>query len=618
MESLHKIMSALRAKICACNERRNENTLRFTMTNRMLLLLFPIFIVCMAELNQDKYLSKLVIFIADHPTIMLFNILIAGLIFLGALLLFRKGWLAMLLQSVLYMALSITELFKYNTNGNHLIMTDMKLFRSVKSLTSFAYIKITPRLLIFIGIVLAYIIVAFWFHPKFSLHTKRLRRMITGLSCLLACALVILVPTLSTPVYAFFGVDVSKADNTFILNEKFENNGFLAFFMQTGSENIANRLEEPVAYEENKDSTVAQYLDEVTDQTNFKDGVKPNVIEIMSESYADFRVFDELDIPDDVYAGLDEVAAKGVSGTAIAPTYASYTVRTEFELLFGLPVKSLNDPNMPQRMLLERQQPTIPSYYKAQGYSTAYVHPFQGSFYNRRSIYSRFSFDTMIFEDDFTVPVDLYGTYIDDNTVYNQIEQLITDTDEPLYLHATTMQNHQPYNQGTGATEFDNYLQWVKHSSDGLADFIDRLSKLDEPTIVLFIGDHFPSLRGEDGIYAQLGITSENCSTLYEQKYVMWNNFGLDMTKVQPQEEVSVFYLPYVMMQEVGMPKDSFTQSMMDEMPVTPIYSTNYAPGQERNEKLDTLTYDRILGDMLSPDAVEEEAPDSSTNTDTE
>ena len=249
MESLHKIISALRAKICACNERRNENTLRFTMTNRMLLLLFPIFIVCMAELNQDKYLSKLVIFIADHPTIMLFNILIAGLIFLGALLLFRKGWLAMLLQSVLYMSLSITELFKYNTNGNHLIMTDMKLFRSVKSLTSFAYIKITPRLLIFIGIVLAYIIVAFWFHPKFSLHTKRLRRMVTGLSCLLACALVILVPTLSTPVYAFFGVDVSKADNTFILNEKFENNGFLAFFMQTGSENIANRLEEPVAYE---------------------------------------------------------------------------------------------------------------------------------------------------------------------------------------------------------------------------------------------------------------------------------------------------------------------------------------------------------------------------------
>ncbi len=618
MESLHKLFSAWRARICACNERRNENTLRFSMTNRMLLLLFPIFIVCMAELNQDKYLSKLVVFIAEHPSIMLFNILIAGLIFLGALLLFRKGWLAMLLQSLLYMALSITELFKYNTNGNHLIMTDMKLFRSIKSLTSFAYIKITPRLIIYSLIVLAFVGIAFWFNPKFSLHTKRLRRMVTGLSCLLACALVVLVPTLSTPVYAFFGVDVSKAENTFILNEKFEKNGFLAFFMQTGSENIANRLEEPEAYEENKDSTIAQYLDEVTEQCDFQDGVKPNVIEIMSESYADFRVFDELNISEDVYAGLDEVAAKGVSGTAIAPTYASYTVRTEFELLFGLPVKSLNDPNMPQRMLLERQQPTIPSYFKAQGYSTFFLLPFRGIFYTRRTIYSQFSFDTMIFEDDFTVPVELYGTYIDDNTVYHQIEQLITETDEPLYLHTTTMQNHQPYDQGTGDTEFENYLQWIQHSSDGLADFITSLEQIDEPTIVLFIGDHFPSLRGEDGIYAQLGITSENCSTLYEQKYVMWNNFGLDMTATQPTEAVSVFYLPYIIMQAIGMPRDSFIQSMMDEMTVTPVYSTNYAPGQTRNEKLDTLTYDRVLGDMLSPDAVVEEEAGSSTSSDAE
>ena len=224
----------------------------------------------------------------------------------------------------------------------------------------------------------------------------------------------------------------------------------------------------------------------------------------------------------------------------------------------------------------------------------------------------------MIFEDDFTVPVELYGTYIDDNTVYHQIEQLITETDEPLYLHTTTMQNHQPYDQGTGDTEFENYLQWIQHSSDGLADFITSLEQIDEPTIVLFIGDHFPSLRGEDGIYTQLGITSENCSTLYEQKYVMWNNFGLDMTATQPTEAVSVFYLPYIIMQAIGMPRDSFIQSMMDEMTVTPVYSTNYAPGQTRNKKLDTLTYDRVLGDMLSPDAVVEEEAGSSTSSDAE
>ena len=61
------------------------------MTNRLLLILYPIFIVCMAELNQDKYPSKLVLLITDHLIIMLFNVLIAGLIFVGALLLFRSG-----------------------------------------------------------------------------------------------------------------------------------------------------------------------------------------------------------------------------------------------------------------------------------------------------------------------------------------------------------------------------------------------------------------------------------------------------------------------------------------------------------------------------------------------
>ena len=66
------------------------------------------------------------------------------------------------------------------------------------------------------------------------------------------------------------------------------------------------------------------------------------------------------------------------------------------------------------------------------------------------------------------------------------------------------------------------------------------------------------------------------------------------------------------------MPRDSFTQSMMNEMEITPVYSTNYAPGQERNEKLDTLTYDRVLGDMLSPDAVVEEEADSSASSDEE
>ncbi len=586
------------------NSKREENSGKYKMTNLILTILFPFFIVCMAEINQDKYPSKFILFLAERPSVMLFNFVIASLIFYGFLLLFKKGWIAVLTQSFIYMVLSITELFKYNTNGNHLIMTDMKLVKSVKSLTSFAYIKITPMLVTYVIIVLAYFGAVFWFNPKMKM--KMSRRIAPAIACIGACIATVTVPAVSKPVYSLFNLDTTAADNTFKLNEKFENNSFLAFFCQTASENLANQLKEPENY---NDDTVQAMMDiDVEEQAAFDKG-KPNVIMIMSEALADFRRFDDqLDLNiGDTYAGFDAVAAEGYRGTAIVPTYASWTVRTEFELNFGLPVRSLNDPNMPQRLLLDRAQPTIASYYKSWGYSTAYVHPFMGSFYSRQRVYANFGFDKLMFDEDFTVPINYYGTYIDDKTVFNQVEKLIKETDEPLFLHTTTMQNHQPYDQGEDPNdEMGNYFQWIGKTSQDFETFINELKEIDEPTVVFIIGDHYPSLKGENSVYDQLGMNGNNCSVLYEQPYIIWSNYDLDYSSI-PDEEFSAFYVPYVLMNLIDTPRDSFIQAMMDKMETVPVYSTNYDPTVGRDEELDILTYDRILGDVISSNAIPED-----------
>lgn len=597
---------AVKERINSFNGRRNENSRKYKMTNLLLTVLFPVFIVCMAEINQAKKPAKFILFVAERPSVMLFNILIASLIFYGLMLLFKKGWIAAAIQSFIYMALSITELFKFNTNGNHLIMTDMKLVKSVKSLTSFAYIKITPVLIAYVLIVLIYLGAVFWFNPKMKL--KITRRIVPALACMGACVSVVTIPAISKPVYSLFDVDTTAADNTFKLNEKFENNSFLAFFCQTASENLANRLTEPENY---NDDTVAAMMNvniDYAENTSFENK-KPNVIMIMSEAYADFRRFeDQLDLNiGDTYDGFDSVADQGYKGTAIVPTYASWTVRTEFELNFGLPVRSLNDPNMPQRLLLDRAQPTIASYYKSWGYSTAYVHPFMGSFYSRQRVYSNFGFDKLIFDEDFTVPINYYGTYIDDQTVFNQIEKLINETDEPLFLHTTTMQNHQPYDQGENPEdEMGNYFQWISKTGTDFEAFINNLSDIDEPTIVFMIGDHYPSLKGENSVYDQLGMNGDNCSVLYEQPYILWSNYELDYGSI-PEEKLSAFYMPYVIMDLIDAPKDSFIQAMDNKMDTLPIYSTNYDSSVGRDEELDILTYDRILGDIVSSNAIPEE-----------
>lgn len=597
---------AVKERINSFNGRRNENSRKYKMTNLLLTVLFPVFIVCMAEINQAKKPAKFILFVAERPSVMLFNILIASLIFYGLMLLFKKGWIAAAIQSFIYMALSITELFKFNTNGNHLIMTDMKLVKSVKSLTSFAYIKITPVLIAYVLIVLIYLGAVFWFNPKMKL--KITRRIVPALACIGACVSVVTIPAISKPVYSLFDLDTTAADNTFKLNEKFENNSFLAFFCQTASENLANRLTEPENY---NDDTVAAMMNvniDDAENTSFENK-KPNVIMIMSEAYADFRRFeDQLDLNiGDTYDGFDSVADQGYKGTAIVPTYASWTVRTEFELNFGLPVRSLNDPNMPQRLLLDRAQPTIASYYKSWGYSTAYVHPFMGSFYSRQRVYANFGFDKLIFDEDFTVPINYYGTYIDDQTVFNQIEKLINETDEPLFLHTTTMQNHQPYDQGENPEdEMGNYFQWISKTGTDFEAFINNLSDIDEPTIVFMIGDHYPSLKGENSVYDQLGMNGDNCSVLYEQPYILWSNYELDYSTI-PEEKLSAFYMPYVIMDLIDAPKDSFIQAMDNKMNTLPIYSTNYDSSVGRDEELDILTYDRILGDIVSSNAIPEE-----------
>ena len=607
-EKLISIKDKFFGKIKSLNEKRNLNTEKYSKLNTFLMLFFPFFICAMAEINQGKYITSFLSFLVDRPLVMLFNILIAGLIFAMFLAIFRKGWIAVAVESFIYMTLSTTELFKYNTNGNHLILSELRLARNVKSLTSFAYIKITPELIFYIAIVVAFAAAVFYFNPKIKL--RPVKRICTSLACVVPCAALVLSPSFAAPVYAFFSIDTTDASNQFLLNQKFENNSLLAFLVETATESYETRIVEPDNYTEESVDTITD-VDVEDNNVYFNGGEKPNVIVIMSESFADFRAFDELDVDDSYYAGFDQAVSEGFGGTAITPTFASYTVRSEFELIFGLPIKGINDPSMPQRELADREQPALAQYYSEWGYKTAYIHPFTKTFYSRDRVYGTFGFDQMIFHDEevseFTVPVDYFGTYVDDTTIFNQIGKLITDTDEPMYIHTTTMQNHQPYDQGEDPNdEFNNYLQWIQHTTDGIPVFLDMLKKIDEPTLVFFVGDHFPSLRGETSVYNEVGINAQNCDVVYKQPYFFWSNYDADYSSV-PDKELSFFYIPYVIMNIIDAPRDEFIQTMNDYMETLPVYSTGYDPESPANEELDLLTYDRVVGEVMSPCPIPEE-----------
>lgn len=583
----------------AIQEKRRSNAETRKMTNLILTALFPIFIVCLTELTQMKSTAKFVLFIVQSPLVMLFNLIAVSTIYAVLLCIFKRTWIAALIEGITLETLSVVELFKYGANGNHLILTDMKLAANVKSLTSFSYIKITPALVASVLAVLGYIFAMFWFNHKIKLRPSR--RAITSAVGVAFCAAVITIPAFSSKLFTIFKIDASESYNVFKINEKFEHNGFLSFLVQTTAESVANKVEEPEDY---TPAAIGNLLPEHDESTGeFK---KPNVIVIMSEAFADFRALEGFTLDTDAYDKLDRMKNKYNSGKLIVPTFGSYTVRTEFELIFGLPVKSLNDPAMPQRMLLDREQPTIPRYYQDFGYSTYYLHSFLSTFYSRETVYANFGFDKLFFEDDFTVPVEYYNAYIDDSVLFNQIQALVAESSEPVYIHTTTMQNHQPYNQLEGyASQLEEYLAGVSHTLDSLDAMLDYFNECGEPTVVFFVGDHFPSFKTEDNIYEQLGINSDNCSILYEQTYLLYSNFDIDESAI-PDEEFSVFYSPYMLIDAINAPGDAFTDAMRDKLQALPVYSSHYNPEQPDDGDLDLLTYDRVLGEKYYTETPED------------
>lgn len=96
-----------------------------------------------------KYPSKLVLFISEKPSIMLFNIMVAAILYGALLFLFRGAFPAALLTGLLYFIFSTVELFKFGTSGNHFEISDLKMSVDAENIARFAYIKITPELVFY-------------------------------------------------------------------------------------------------------------------------------------------------------------------------------------------------------------------------------------------------------------------------------------------------------------------------------------------------------------------------------------------------------------------------------------------------------------------------------------
>lgn len=171
---------------------------------------------------------------------------------------------------------------------------------------------------------------------------------------------------------------------------------------------------------------------------------------VMNESFSDLTTYLEgYETSTDPMPYVRSLMKRGdvVSGTcAVSSDMGTGTANSEFEFLTGNSMAYFKG-NTPYVQFIDAETPSLASLLAGRGYSTMAMHAYERAGYNRVKVYDRFGFETYKGIEDFDVDLDYARGY---------------PTDEP------------------------NYRQLIK-------DF----ETVDEPTVVLFFGDHEPRLSNE-------------------------------------------------------------------------------------------------------------------------
>ena len=567
-----------------------------------LLLGFPVCLYFATELGQGQDLSLLWDFTLTRLGVVAFSVLLTTALFWVGTLMTRRAWAGGLFTALLYMTFATVDFYKTQSSGAHLQISDLLLAGNISGLSKFAKLYFSPILFGCWVVVLAWVLLLRCIDFK-TRKQFRFQWLMPGAIGWIT-AMSVCLPGIFGPLCQVFGIDDSPSYNVFRDAERFSNNNLVSNLVVSLNEAVTDDVEQPTGY---SSETVEELLEEGSSSTtaDISTTEQPNIIVIMSETFADFRELNHTSDLDQYYAPLDRILAQENTYhlTTVVPTFGGGTVKTEFELLMGLPVRSLSDAYIPHQLLDDKEEiaESFASIYRDQGYTTSYVHPYYSNFYQRDEIYDRYGFDNLLFLDDLTVPAETWhNDYVTDETVFRQAEALLEQSDGPDYIHLTTMQNHMPYDTAEdGTPPYEFYLEGIEKTGQALEEFLEYLSQMDEPVIVYFTGDHFPYFSEEGNVYERTGITSENCQQLYYQSSFLWSNQPVDWEALNIPDALSSFYVPHLLYQASGLPDSAFVDTMLMAMAEEPVYSVAEETG-ENDWLLDVLTYDRVLGESYS------------------
>ena len=252
-------------------------------------------------------------------------------------------------------------------------------------------------------------------------------------------------------------------------------------------------------------------------------GQRPDIIVVLSESFFDARTLRGLDEIADPIPNVRSWLDAGHGGRMSVPAYAGGTIRTEFEILTGMPVRAFPGAGFPYSDLDLRRAPSLPKLLaRDAGYRTVAIHGNQGSFYNRVGTYGPMGFQKFLTAREFRAEGHKDGLWYSDQSMTDLLLGEIEADHAPLFAFAISMQNHGPYRwartfrkpdawnaialpdgvSADSATELRTLLYHLGSADAQFGRLLEVLQRRDRPYLLLFFGDHLPGLKST---YPELG-----------------------------------------------------------------------------------------------------------------
>ena len=318
-----------------------------------------------------------------------------------------------------------------------------------------------------------------------------------------------------------------------------------------------------------------------------------NVIVVMNESFSDLTVLPGVETNRDAMPFLRSLTENTVRGYAYSSVFGGTTANSEYEFLTGNTTAYLPAGTVPYQMYVSDGDPTLVGQMKALGYTAVAAHPYRSSGWNRPAVYEDFGFDQVYFEGDFQNRTYMRGDaktgYVTDQCNYENLIRLYEEKEpgEPLFLFNITMQNHSGYQMAwtnlprevwlTGELEgrfqtVNQYLSLIYQSDLAAQYLVDYFSQVEEPTMILFFGDHQPQVA--TNFYTD--VLGENPdAALAERKqmvpFLIWANY--DIPEAQGLE-LSLNYLSALLMDTANLPMTGYQKYLLDLWRTVPVVNT--------------------------------------------